>query len=1044
MSKRSLLLGFVCLVLVTGGVGQNADGQSVKQVSAGQDNTLSQDTGAQAASVSADPVEADPKTAVSAGAEEHEVIQGNQSPDTVDKEVHAPETTETKQDGAGKAKPTKEQAVNKNPRLGGNTAGNTAENVSEQGGTGGDVAAPGKQEEEEKGGKEGEYISDNVDGLQAVTLMWSGDLNPEGNCTIDKDLLCPTVAFGQQQVLKCLTMQLVKHWDGTNEDGLTAGCMEEMLDHKLNHMHNINQDIQLARACSNDAGKLCSDPIKYEAGGHGGAIVACLRARRDSLQPACQQEVFRVMREAAYDFRLDAALHEQCAEEAKEHCNNQLEGEGRIVECLHTLAFDGMENEGCKKEIIRQMRETSDDIRLNYHLYQACNYEMQTFCHGIQPGDGRMQICLAEARDEDGYGAQCKKAVIELLGHLIEDVQQDSVLMDACAEDLANRCEFDKNNESPDEGEMLACLARFRNKLDKYCLNEVSRLLKNEFQNIELNPKLRKGCAADIKEKCSDIMRTNPDEGMVMQCLVEKRNELEESCKKVLFEERIVRNENIAYNMVLKKACAKDQQAFCDNVEAGEGQVLQCLMHYFEDEHMSIGCKKALATLAVDEAEDYRLNPQLQKACQKDAVTLCDKVCKHSDNTESCDGKVIECLEYHTLQEEGARMDVGVHGEDPVNPDSKVSPECQRELSFRTRMQAVDYKNNEVLADSCGDDAQKYCLGPKAANKVTPGDGRVFDCLFENFPKLSQDCQDEELKFKIVQSESVNKLPHVYKVCQMETAHFCSTVQPTSGHVLKCLEDSLEAAPPEFTPDCKEALFNRAKNLQKDYRFDWGLHKHCKRVAKKYECPKITPKTMANGKVFMCLVLKYDDLLKDRQDSKCAGEMSRVVRQLFFHYQKGAPVTKICDGDLENICPDMEQDIGSGHITQCLAEYFRKDESSREELAQGCDALVAVGKTQKPSNQGDTVQEKMLKKQIKESKDQQKQIEANLLQLTQKLEETQAKNVATAKGSELDQNTLIGIVALFGAVLLAAVVGAVWAVRKYLTKGYMVLKSGDV
>ncbi|GMH44120.1 hypothetical protein BSKO_12054 [Bryopsis sp. KO-2023] len=1046
MLKRSLLSASLLLILVAGAIGQTneqqgtgaAGGSDSAAVGSGdapestKENASDSTVNGETAQSTDTKVVPKPKGKVNAdGAQPADASNVAQSP----KSVKAKQSTDTT-DAAQTSEATKPATANETSKekSQGTTSGATTTAVTTQAQSGQNGSGNGDAEEE--GGEE--YRSDHVSVDKPIVLKWSGDLNPAGACEVDKGVYCRNIKYGEQRVLRCLTMQMVRQWDGDDDGVITAGCMEEMVTYKLHHTQSINGDIELAKACSKDAENLCQNPERYQGSGQGGAVVACLRVQEKSVSPGCQQELFRIIREAAYDFRLDAALHAKCADEVSKHCPKTPPGEGRVVECLHKAAFHEMENEECKKEVLRQLRETSGDIRLNHQLYQACNYEMQKFCHGIQPGQQKMQICLAESRDEEGFSTKCNAAVVELLSHLIEDVQEDEVLTEGCAEDLKTLCDFDETNENADHGELLACLSKNKEKLHKSCIGEVSRLLEEQFRNINLNPKLQGACGTDIQTHCPDTVQ---DEGLTVECLVKKRDNLTDACGKLLFEQRIVRNQSIAYNMVLKKACAKDQQTFCKNVEPGEGRVTQCLMQNFDDEKMTMNCKKALSGLAKDEAEDYRLDPQLEKACRADAVALCKGVCDAGDGKESCDGKVIACLEYNTLQEEG-RMDVGVADEDPVNPDSQVSEECQRALNFRTRMQAADFRNNEVLADACHEDAQKLCLS--GDNPVKPGMGRIFDCLFERFPDLSEACQAEELKFKIVQSESVQRLPHLFKVCQMETAYFCSKVTPTGGHVLKCLENNVESSPGHYTPECKAALSNRAKNLQKDYRFDEGLHKHCKAVAKKYKCPAMKPQNMSNGKIFMCLVEHYNELLDNQRDSRCAGEMSRVVRQLFFHYQKGAPVTNVCDADLETICATMEEKVGrhSGRYTRCLGDYLKKHENMP---SQQCDKLVAVGKSTGGTENGQSIKnEQLLKQQIEASKAQQKHIEDRLLSLSNQLKAAQDENTATSKENAMDKNTLVGVVALFGVLLLAAIVGAVWAVRKYLNKGYMVLKSGDV
>lgn len=43
--------------------------------------------------------------------------------------------------------------------------------------------------------------------------------------------------------------------------------------------------------------------------------------------------------QAAFDYRLDGALNEACAEEVNENCSEKIPGEGRVLRCLVNLSL---------------------------------------------------------------------------------------------------------------------------------------------------------------------------------------------------------------------------------------------------------------------------------------------------------------------------------------------------------------------------------------------------------------------------------------------------------------------------------------------------------------------------------------------------------------------------------------------------------------------------------------------------------------------------------------------------------------------------------
>lgn len=68
------------------------------------------------------------------------------------------------------------------------------------------------------------------------------------------------------------------------------------------------------------------------------------------------------------------------------------------------------------------------------------------------------------------------------------------------------------------------------------------------------------------------------------------------------------------------------------------------------------------------------------QACQKDAETICKDTCTLVDEAKECDGKVIECLQWHATE--------GIHHENVI----RVSAKCTKELDVFSEQQAMDYR----------------------------------------------------------------------------------------------------------------------------------------------------------------------------------------------------------------------------------------------------------------------------------------------------------------------------------------------------------------
>ena len=170
------------------------------------------------------------------------------------------------------------------------------------------------------------------------------------------------------------------------------------------------------------------------------------------------------------------------------------------------------------------------------------------------------------------------------------------------------------------------------------------------------------------------------------------------------------------------------------------------------------------------------------------------------------------------------------------------------------------------------------------------GEGRVHQCLRDNFQKLTDGCRKEELKLNIIQSRDVRLRPKLNKACSEEIAVYCKDVEkgiflsytfivqphPTtaedcaasarssqlrygtvshlglSANVVSftgaCLLGLAEAervwvwcagkgrmfkclqeslAQPDFGQACRAQVEERGQRMQEDYRLDYGVAEAC-------------------------------------------------------------------------------------------------------------------------------------------------------------------------------------------------------------------------
>ncbi len=80
-----------------------------------------------------------------------------------------------------------------------------------------------------------------------------------------------------------------------------------------------------------------------------------------------------------------------CAEDLASFCKDVKPGGGRIISCL--MKHEGKLSPVCKNKL-QELREKIDEVK------QACTADIEKFCRGIEPGEGRIARCFEEHAPE--------------------------------------------------------------------------------------------------------------------------------------------------------------------------------------------------------------------------------------------------------------------------------------------------------------------------------------------------------------------------------------------------------------------------------------------------------------------------------------------------------------------------------------------------------------------------------------------------------------------------------------------------------------------
>lgn len=106
---------------------------------------------------------------------------------------------------------------------------------------------------------------------------------------------------------------------------------------------------------------------------------------------------------------------------------------------------------------------------------------------------------------------------------------------------------------------------------------------------------------------------------------------------------------------------------------------------------------------------------------------------------------------------------------------------------------------SDLLAKGeCRQDRANYC------KDIKPGEGRVLQCLLDNFDKLSSECKSKVEKNKKKWEEFKN-------ACGTDLDKFCPNVQPGQGRIHSCLAKNKN----QLSDQCKNFLIDKKEEKKK-------------------------------------------------------------------------------------------------------------------------------------------------------------------------------------------------------------------------------------
>jgi len=96
-----------------------------------------------------------------------------------------------------------------------------------------------------------------------------------------------------------------------------------------------------------------------------------------------------------------------CEQELKTYCKDVTPGEGRVLACLY--AFSDKLTPKCEYALYDAAAQLERALTALTYVANECRGDLQKFCSGTQPGQGRLLACID--KNEKQVSSRCKQAM---------------------------------------------------------------------------------------------------------------------------------------------------------------------------------------------------------------------------------------------------------------------------------------------------------------------------------------------------------------------------------------------------------------------------------------------------------------------------------------------------------------------------------------------------------------------------------------------------------------------------------------------------------
>ncbi|KAG5892124.1 hypothetical protein JTB14_032347 [Gonioctena quinquepunctata] len=575
--------------------------------------------------------------------------------------------------------------------------------------------------------------------------------------------------------------------------------------------------------------------------------------------------------------------------------------QARTVACLQSNIVKVKYS--CKKEVIHLSELQSMNIKLDSQLYVDCADDQHHYCSNLQAGSGRVFPCLMHQLhlDQSRISTKCRKHLRRREKIIAQDYRVSKGLLRACKEDIKNsHCRQKVSNDKTVRlAQILLCLENYMKngtKVVSECEREITDHRRMLMEDYSLSPEIVNNCKNETATFCNGYEAG----GRTIHCLMNhalnrgssRQLKLGDSCLRAV--EDLVKHtdagENWNVDPVLHQACDPVVKIACRNIGEGDARVMSCLMDNMRSDVMTEECEDALLEIQYFVARDFKLDPQLYRACKQDAIKHCHLAGSGEvERGPSYSREILPCLYRHAYQSEDGL---------------KIQEPCLKQIQRVMRQRAISVDLQPEIDEACVKDISYYCY-----DKMKKGE--EMQCLQDNLEDLADKCHDVVVTFTEIEAERVDLNPFISKYCKNIIDSLCSN----DADVMACLIENKNHPQVKSNPSCRASIEHFQIISLKDYKFSYKFKIACKTYAM-----RLCSKASSKSEVMSCLSEQILNATVHGVKSNIPKECRQQLKAQIFQQREKIdydPVLKsACGSDINNFCKHVQP--GNAQILECL------------------------------------------------------------------------------------------------------------------------------